>query len=126
MERATVTAFLERLNAAWLQPDYPALAICYHPDVVLLPPDAGEPIVGRDAVLDSYREFHAAGTVESFQPDPAALYPFPGGATCHMGFGIEYRLGNAHFSERGLEVYTLVPDERGDDCQIVWRAQFAL
>jgi|GEM_PF-1909664 len=147
-----VEQFLTTLNDAWLGQDYVTLAGLYDSDVVLLPPDAGAPIVGRDAVIESYQDFHAACRVDdfkitsaehfefaqnsrSFSASPAASDGFSDagaiGATimAHMRFRISYQLLQQNGdplaqSEQGLEVYTLI--EQPEGMRIVWRAQFAL
>ena len=58
--------FLLALNNCWQTGDLAALAEYYHPDVVLLPPDMGEPIRGRQAVIESYQDFLEAATLEHF------------------------------------------------------------
>ena len=54
---AAVRDFLLALNDCWQRGDLEALESFYHPDVVLLPPDLGQPICGREAVVASYLEF---------------------------------------------------------------------
>jgi ketosteroid isomerase-like protein len=133
MNRSQTQQFIERLNQAWLSEDAATLERLYHPDVVLLPPDAGEPIVGRVAVLASYREFHAAARVIRFEVRSLEVYEFAATTLVHMRFDIDFKfIADAsdapHQSEAGLEVYTLVeqPGTHEARPQIVWRAQFAL
>ena len=68
MSAAAVRAFIAELNDCWQRGDVEALTHCYHPDVVLLPPDLGPPIRGRDAVVASYRDFLDAARLDRFQP----------------------------------------------------------
>ena len=156
MTSPLVEQLLQNLNSAWLNRDYARLAALYHPDVVLLPPDAGAPLLGREAVLDTYRDFHAACRVEHFSVTEQSIWPFtpsaegsqptPGlsqhqvhGAITtmvHMRFHIDYRFkqgtqseqtGDALLhSEQGLDVYTLTQATLLDDPKIIWRAQFTL
>ncbi len=133
MNKSQTQQFIERLNQAWLGADYATLECLYHPDVVLLPPDAGEAIVGRAAVLASYREFHAAASVTRFQVQSLNVYDFAATTVAHMRFDIEFKFSSdasdgPHQSETGLEVYTLIeqPGPHAASPQIVWRAQFAL
>ena len=60
MER--IRKFLLDLQRCWSAGNSEDLPGFYHPDVVLLPPDLGAPIRGRDAVVASYREFLDAAT----------------------------------------------------------------
>lgn len=140
-----VEQFFENLNQFWLARDYTSLARCYHPDVVLLPPDAGTPLLGRDAVIATYRDFHELCSVEQFAVTELHSWRFAEGnpdATImvHMRFAIDYRFtdqaaeGTATtgkpvhelHSEQGLDVYTLRQGPCEESPQIVWRAQFTL
>ena len=125
--------FIDQLNSAWLEQDYPTLERCYHPDTVLLPPDAGDPIIGREAVLNTYREFHSLAAIKAFEITDLKLMSFaekvdgstPNTIMCHMRFDIAYSLNQLEQRESGLEVYTLTNHE-AVGLQIIWRAQFTL
>ena len=131
--RARAEPFINQLNSAWLEQDYPTLERCYHPDAVLLPPDAGEPIIGREAVLDTYRDFHNLASIKAFEITDLKLMSFgetldsnsPNTTMCHMRFDIAYSLNQLEQRESGLEVYTLTHSPAAD-LQIIWRAQFTL
>jgi len=130
MTPAQVEKFLQTLNESWLSQDYEALTTLYDPGVVLLPPDAGEPIEGCTAVCDAYKDFHAACTVERFSVTQLSSWAFgadnPSVTKAHMRFDIDYTLhGQETMSEQGLEVYTLL-NPPSQSPRIVWRAQFAL
>ncbi len=122
--------FLTALNACWPAGEIEALARFYHPDVVLLPPDLGAPIRGREAVVASYREFLSAATLERFEVSDLEIFSFahsPGqGAThmAHLTFRIDYRLDGERYVEKGLEIYTLLQTPEGP--QIIWRQQTVL
>ena len=140
MTPAQVEKFLQTLNDSWLAQDYEALTSLYDPDVVLLPPDAGEPIEGRTAVCNAYEDFHAACTVERFAVTQLASWAFGEDSQsvtkAHMRFDIDYKLRGPESAqeppheqrsicEQGLEVYTLVNTNRQPP-RFIWRAQFTL
>lgn len=123
-----VRQFLQDLHATWPGGDVAAIAAFYHPDVVLLPPDLGEPIVGREAVAASYADFLAAANLEQFEITGLELYDFPTGtgSTCmaHLHFHISYELNGERYLEQGLEIYTVI--DSGSGPLIVWRSQTVL
>ena len=127
-----VRSFLMSLHDCWPAGERAALARFYHPDVVLLPPDLGPPIRGRDAVVDSYQEFLSAARMQTFAVTDLDVFEFPAaqGSTristymAHLNFEISYELGGDHYIEQGLEIYTVL--ETGDQLQIVWRSQTVL
>lgn len=115
------------LNEAWRSGRFDALGDFYHPDVVLLPPDAGAPILGREAVVASYREFAEAAELYGFEVTALDIFPFDSVSACHMRFDIDYRVDRGRFHESGLEVY-LVEHPTGSRTQpvIIWRSQAVL
>jgi ketosteroid isomerase-like protein len=115
------------LNATWQSGHFDQLANFYHPDVVLLPPDAGAPITGRGEVVASYQEFADAATLHEFQVTSMDTFVFDDTAVCHMRFEIEYETDSGRFRESGLEIYVVV-NATSDTTQpaIVWRSQAVL
>ena len=126
---AAAREFVLALNRCWQEGDLKALEQFYHPDVVLLPPDLGEPICGREAVVASYLEFLQAATLEHFEVLDLQVFPFSlsdGSSTCmaHLTFTVTYTLDGEAYVEKGLEAYTLGED--ADGMKILWRHQSVL
>ena len=111
---------VNELNQAWQDRQFQAIAHLYHPSAVLLPPDAGAAIVGRDAVLASYDDFAAAELVE-FAIEGFDTFEFGDTGVCHMRFEIEYVLDGSRHHERGLEIYVIA--DVTSKPQIIWRSQ---
>ena len=116
-----IEQFVHNLNTTWQQGNVDELTRFYHAEVVLLPPDAGEPIVGRRAVIDSYREFSTAATLHEFTINSLDVFDFKTTAVVHMRFVVEFSLGEQRLREGGLEVYLL--DLINTEPVIVWRSQ---
>jgi len=150
-----IVQFLENLNTAWLTRDYAALERLYHADVVLLPPDAGAPLLGRDAVIATYRDFHSVCSVERFDVTEVSSWPFEAThpavtansetptlttTMVHMRFEIDYRFITSDSApdpsdktntspiqaEQGMDVYALQRSAPDANPVIIWRAQFTL
>jgi hypothetical protein len=124
-----VRRFISDLHASWPEGDLERLAGFYHPDVVLLPPDLGEPIQGREAVVASYQEFLNAAHLERFVITGLEVFPFEfttGGVThmAHLNFEIDYELGGDRYIDNGLEVYAIL--DEGGQPSIIWRSQTIL
>ena len=126
---ARIQDFVTALNEAWQLGNTEALIACYHPDVVLLPPDLGPPIVGRDAVVASYREFLEAATLDRFETTSLDVFSFPATGTAthvaHLTFEVAYTLAGERYLEKGLEVYVIAEDAAGA-LRIIWRQQSVL
>lgn len=125
-----IEKFLDALNDAWQRNDTAALAAFYHPDTVMLPPDLETPILGRDSVVASYRDFSESATLLEFAVTRYETFGFASSAgtpvlqMAHMYFDVRYELQGATHSESGLEIYSLL--DSGDTLQIVWRCQTVL
>ena len=127
--KAAARDFVLALNDCWQRGDLEAIAAFYHPDVVLLPPDLGLPICGREAVVASYLEFLQAATLDHFEVLELEIFPFAapsGGRTymAHLTFAVTYTLDGETYIEKGLEAYTLADGD--DGLQILWRHQSVL
>ena len=114
------------LNEAWRAGRFEELETFYHPDVILLPTDAGIPIAGRAAVVASYREFAEAATLHDFEITSLDCYPFDGATVCHMRFEIEYEIEHGRYRESGLEVYVVTIGPDAARPVIAWRSQAVL
>jgi len=121
--KAAVERRLRRLNALWLENDYDALATFFHPRAVLLTPGAERSIVGREAIVDGYRQFGSMGKVHEFAVKRVEVHTYAALALCHLRFEIDYEINQQHFRESGTEVYVLSKTEQ--DWQVVWRTQIA-
>ncbi|MCZ6617298.1 MAG: nuclear transport factor 2 family protein [Gammaproteobacteria bacterium] len=116
-----IEGFVRELNNTWQQGKLEELTRFYHPDVVLLPPDAGEPIYGRSAVIDTYGDFASAATLHEFVISSLEVFDFAATAVVHMGFAVEFSLQQQRLRESGLEVYVL--NITDGEPAIVWRCQ---
>ena len=117
----TVERFVRELNNTWQQGKLDELIRFYHPDVVLLPPDAGEPIQGRSAVIDTYHDFVSAAMLHEFVISSLEVFDFATTAVVHMGFVVEFSFQEQRLREAGLEVYVLNISDA--EPEIVWRSQ---
>ena len=122
----SITGFITRLNRTWQNEDLQALGDFYHAGAVLLPPDAGPPIVGREPIVASYREFAEAASLLGFSVSDLVSHSFDTGSgqrvhMVHMSFDVAYELDGTIYEESGLEIYTII--ESDGTFEIVWRNQ---
>lgn len=114
---------VRELNRLWLEGDYEQLGRLFHRDAVLLTPDGERSIVGRDAIVDGYRQFGAMGKINEFEIRALESYPFRASTVCHMHFGIDYEIDSRRYREEGIEVYLLQRAGHRGGWKIVWRTQ---
>ena len=117
-----IRSLVIELNEAWQAGNWDKVGEFYHPDAVLLPPDTGEPIVGRTAILETYRQFASAARLIAFEIEDLTVFSYPGTSMVHMSFAAEYELEGTGFEDRGLEIYAV--DTASS--RIVWRNQIIL
>jgi len=124
----SVGKFIASLNECWQRGELDRLADYYHTDVVLLPPDLGMPIRGRDAVVSTYRDFLEAARLDRFRTTGLDVFSYRAGDggshVAHLTFEVDYTLDGSRYEEKGLEVYVL--QEIGGRLQIIWRQQSVL
>ena len=116
--------FIKELTNAWLEERYDDLNDFFHQDVVLLPPGSVTPIIGKELVIDSYRQFAKVGTVHTFDILDITLHEYEHTTVCDMLFEVDYELDSGRYHERGLEVYVI--DTSGSKFNVLWRTQFQL
>ncbi len=121
--RDAIRNLISALNDAWQQEDWTAVEGCYHKDVVLMPPDAGTPILGRDAVLETYRDFCQAARLERFHQLELEVFSFERTHIAHMRFEVDYELDGERYRDEGLEIYVLAPAGDGAAPVVIWRQQ---
>ncbi len=121
---ANVKQFIKELTDTWLEERYDDLYEFFHQDVALLPPGSVAPIIGRELVIDSYRQFASVGTVHKFDILEITLHTYEHTTVCDMLFEVDYELDAGRYHERGLEVYVI--DTSGPKFNILWRTQFQL
>jgi hypothetical protein len=119
-----ISDFITALNDTWLDGRYDDLYAFFHDDCVMLPPGVAKPIVGVELMVESYRQFGAAGTIHSFQVLSMDTFVFDTTVMCHLEFDVDYEISSGRFRERGIEAYTI--DISGPDPRITWRTQIPL
>jgi len=112
------------MNTAWQEARYDSLYLFFHSDVVMLPPGSDQPIQGVEAMVESYRQFGAMGTIHAFEIKKVDVFETDGAAMVHMLFFVDFEIEAGRFQEEGMEVYTV--DVFGDNPLVVWRTQIPL
>ena len=114
-----IKAIVEGINAAWLAGRFDELRDYFHPDVVLAQPGVARRAVGRDALIDSYRQFAAAATMHSFTPGEVHVDAAGDSAVTTMPWEMDYEMDGQRYQERGWEL--LVFGRRDGRWVVLWR-----
>lgn len=115
---------LRDLNQAWIDQRYDDLSNYFDERVVMLPPGTGEPIVGVESLVESYRQFSAAATIHDLRMEEITIYEHQSMAMAHVKFDIDYEIDDSQFRESGLDICAL--STAGAEPRVVWRTQIPL
>lgn len=112
---------VRRINQAWVLRRTEDLEALLHPAIVVAPPPPAEPVRGREACIESYREFALEARVLHFEELHPAVEVFGDTAVATYDFAITYEMSGTYTTERGREIFVLTHE--GGRWQAVWRTQ---
>jgi len=112
---------VRRINQAWVQRRTEDLEALLHPAVVIAPLPPAEPVRGREACIESYRESALEARVLHFEELRPAVEVFGDAAVATYDFAITYEANGTYTTERGREIFLLTREE--GRWQAVWRTQ---
>ena len=110
---------VQSLNAAWREKRFDDLRAFFHPDAVIVAPGLEARIAGRDAVVESYRNFVASASIEAFELAEPVVDLWGDPAVVTAKFTITYSMDGKVFHEQGHDL--LVFQRQGGEWLIVWR-----
>lgn len=118
---STIKQFIRDMNAAWLEGRIDDLDSYFAKNVVLVPPGSQDRIVGREAMVESFRQYAEQATTHDFE-ETALLVDVMGTiAVATLQFRIHYEFEGHEYKEVGQEILILTRTEQG--WQILWRTQ---
>jgi uncharacterized protein (TIGR02246 family) len=110
---------VRRINAAWLEGHPEQLPELFHDRVVVVGPDGTRYGEGKDAVVESYRQFIQQATIGDFRESDGKVDLHDTVAVVSYRFDIEYTIEGKTSREHGREVMVL---EKHDGRWLaVWR-----
>lgn len=123
-DRTAVASTLARLSAAWQNRHYEELAISLDERVVMSLPGFGGRVEGREALIESYREFMDRVTLTHYEEEPPAIDVFGNTAIASVRWKMDWITGGADNSAAGHDLFVLhgARESAGrNDWRIVWR-----
>ena len=123
MDAETIAAIVRHITEAWRAGRYDEIGPHLSDDVVLAPPGSATRIVGRDAYVQSFRDYDRVAITDTFTPDAPQIDVMGDVAVATCPFFVVYRLDGVTHSERGRELLVFARQE--GDWRIVWRSMIS-
>lgn len=122
MPQQAIEQLIRELNAAWSHGRVDDLHRFFAPDVILVPPGGRGRVRGREAMVESYRQFVEQATTRDFEVTGLDVDVVETTAVARMRYRIRYELAGEDLDESGQEILVLVRQEAAR-WRIVWRTQ---
>ncbi len=120
-DRAAVEALVRALNDAWLAERIEDLGAFFDENAVLVAPGGARRIVGREAVVESYRQYVELARTLAFEVQDLAIDVFGATAVARLAFRVRYGIGETIHDEGGCDLLVLGKGDGG--WRVVWRTQ---
>ena len=118
-----IQALLVRLTAAWRQQRFDELAALFDPAVVFVPPHPAPRIIGREACIDSYRQFISAVQVLAYEEDPPTIDIWDQTAVATCPWRMRWVREGQVETEAGQDVHVLIRNH--GPWSIAWRTMIS-
>ncbi len=110
---------MKAINEAWLQQQFDRFDLYFHEEIVFNSPDFSRQIKGRDACVQSYRDFMRLATIDFFQTQSPQIDQSETTAVVKVPFEMHYRINEKNFREKGLDIFVCTDFQ--DRWVAVWR-----
>ena len=118
---AGIKGLIRGMNDAWRSGRFDDLHQYFAEDVVMVAPGGGMRMMGREAMIDSFRQYTEQATTHNFDETGLDVDVFEGTAVASLRFDVDYELDGTRYQESGIDLLVL---EHGDTgWLIVWRTQ---
>ncbi len=118
---AGIEGLIRSMNDAWLSGRFDDLNQYFAEDVVMVAPGGGMRMMGREAMIDSFRQYTEQATTHNFDETGLDVDVFESTAVASLRFDVDYELDGTRYQESGIDLLVL---EHGDTgWLIVWRTQ---
>jgi hypothetical protein len=119
VEKGAILRIVNKINEGWLRQQYDEIGNCLADDVVIAPPGSGNRVKGRDAYVQSYRDYDAAAKTHEFVAEDPQIDILGDTAAVVCPFSITYEMNSKTYKERGRDILILA--RQGSEWRVVWR-----
>ena len=118
-DESAIQHIIEKITKLWLQKKYDAIGEFLSEQVVIAPPGTEERIRGREAYVNSYRDYDRAATTLEFTAGKQEIDIIGDVAVALCPFVIVYKLKDETYREKGRDM--LVFSKKAGEWCVVWR-----
>jgi ketosteroid isomerase-like protein len=104
-EADTLRDVLAAINAAWTSADISGLGALFHSDMVIVGPGYQQFAVGRDACIESYREFSSNASVLAYEASEATVHVWGDTAVCSYTWSMTWQRAEDPVSDVGTDQF---------------------
>ncbi|MBD3165929.1 DUF4440 domain-containing protein [bacterium] len=115
----SITSTVKALNHAWTNDDWEALCDICHPDMAIEDLKGGKRLDGRDACVDSYRQFVESAELHSFHQGDVNVSAIGTTAIAHYTFAIDYSMKGTRYQELGRDLFVFT--QKDGKWLAIWR-----
>lgn len=125
-DKEQIKAIIKNVNDATLGSRQTDLGQFFHNDVKFVAPDFNSALEGKEAALNSYREFRENAELKGYELGEPDVSIFDTTAVASYSFDMRYKLAQAQetYHETGRDIVVL--SRQHDQWQIVWRTLITL
>ena len=116
-----VKQLVRDMNAAWIEGRVEELGRFFAPDVVFVAPDGNNRITGREAAVESFRQYTEQAVTHRFDEVDLQVDVTGAIAVASLRFNVRYEFAGAMYEETGRDILVLASPETG--WHIAWRTQ---
>ena len=118
-DREQIRQLVKKINAAWLAGRAEELAQYFHENMVIVAPGFEHRAEGRDACIESYKDFWRQAVVREYSESEASVERWRNTAVASYTLGMAYEMGGQSFRESGRDILVFVREQ--ETWLAVWR-----
>lgn len=115
---------MKAINEAWLQQQFDRFDLYFHEEIVFNSPDFSRQIKGRDACVQSYRDFMRIATIDFFKTQSPHIDLTGATAVIKVPFEMHFQLNGKQFREKGTDIFVCSYSQ--NSWRAVWRCMVQL
>jgi ketosteroid isomerase-like protein len=117
--QSEIQEIVEKINRAWAEDHVEDLARYFHENMVIVAPEFGGRLEGREACVESYREFTGRAKVNDLRLKDISIDVCGSTAVATYQFAVTYTMNDARHRNIGWDVFVFTHEN--DRWWATWR-----